>query len=142
MAKFQPGQSGNPSGKTKGAKDKRTALREMLQPHAKELMDVAVGMAKLGDTAALKLCLDRLMPPIREERIRVTVPPIKGPDDFPVVQASILASVAAGELLPSEGQALSALVEAQRRAHETTAMAKQLADIQDVLNKITSKGNS
>jgi len=104
-------------------------------------MDVAVGMAKQGDTAALKLCLDRLMPPIREERLHVSVPPISGPDDFPVVQASILASVADGTLLPSEGQALASLVDAQRRAHETTAMAKQLADIQTVLDKLTSKGN-
>jgi hypothetical protein len=141
MARFQPGQSGNPSGKTKGAKDKRTALREMLQPHAKALMDVAVGMAKQGDTAALKLCLDRLMPPIREERIHVTVPKITGPDDCTVAQAAVLNAVANGEMLPSEGSVLSGLIDAQRRAYETTHLAKQLADIQTDLEKIKSKGN-
>ncbi len=139
MAKFLPGQSGNPSGKPKGAKDKRVALREMLQPHAKALMDVAVGMAKLGDTAALKLCLDRILAPIREERIYVTVPKISGPDDCTTAQAAVLNAVACGEMLPSEGQVLSGLIEAQRRAYETTTLAKQLQDIQTDLDKIKER---
>lgn len=133
MAKFQPGQSGNPSGKTKGAKDKRTALREMLQPHAKALMDVAVGMAKQGDTAALKLCLDRLMPPIREERIHVTVPKITGPDDCTTAQAAVLNAVACGEMLPSEGAVLSGLIDAQRRAYETSDHTKRLLALEEQL---------
>ncbi|CAJ0691643.1 hypothetical protein KXR69_16090 [Ralstonia holmesii] len=50
---FQKGQSGNPAGKPKGAKDKRTALRELLQPHAEQLVQKAVKLALDGDTTAL-----------------------------------------------------------------------------------------
>lgn len=139
MAKFQPGQSGNPSGKPKGAKDKRVALRDLLQPHAKELIKVAVDLAKMGDGAALKICMDRLVAPIREEPIHVTVPKITGPDDCTTAQAAVLNAVACGEMLPSEGQVLSGLIEAQRRAYETTALAKQLADIQADLDKIKER---
>jgi len=133
MAKFQPGQSGNPSGKPKGAKDKRVALRDLLQPHAKELIKVAVDLAKMGDGAALKICMDRLVAPIREEPIQVTIPKITGPDDCVKAQAAVLNAVAAGEMLPSEGQVLSGLIDAQRRAYETSELAKRLVIIEEQL---------
>lgn len=139
MAKFQPGQSGNPGGKPKGAKDKRVALRELLQPHAEKLIKVAVDLALMGDGAALKICMDRLVAPIREEPIHVTVPKITGPDDCVKAQAAVLNAVAAGQMLPGEGQVLSGLIDAQRRAYETSHLAKQLADIQADLDKIKDK---
>jgi len=139
MAKFQPGVSGNPSGKPKGAKDKRVALRDLLQPHAKELIKVAVDLAKMGDGAALKICMDRLVAPIREEHIQVTIPKITGPDDCTKAQAAVLNAVAAGEMLPSEGQVLSGLIDAQRRAYETSELAKRLLVIEEQLK---SKGKS
>ena len=49
MATFKKGQSGNPAGKPKGAKDKRTELRELLKPHAEKLVKKAVDMALAGD---------------------------------------------------------------------------------------------
>ena len=69
---WQPGQSGNRSGKPKGAPDKRTALRELLLPHAPALVEKALELALRGDTTALKLCIDRLMPPLRAKEEPVT----------------------------------------------------------------------
>ena len=66
---FQKGQSGNPSGRPKGTKDKRTELRELLQPHAPALIEKAVEMALEGDTTALKMCLDRIIPAMRSVEI-------------------------------------------------------------------------
>ena len=62
--KFKPGQSGNPAGKPKGVKDRRTELRALLVPHAQELIDKVVALAKAGDTTALRILIDRLIPPI------------------------------------------------------------------------------
>lgn len=66
---FKAGQSGNPKGRPKGSKDKRTELRELLEPHAPELIQKAVDMALGGDVSALKMCLDRLIPPIKSLEI-------------------------------------------------------------------------
>ena len=137
MAKFQPGQSGNPSGKAKGLKDKRTALRAMLQPHAQNLMDTAVRLALGGDTTALRICMDRLVAPIREEHIKVTIPKITGPDDCTTAQANVLNAVAAGEMLPSEGQVLAGLIDGLRRAFETSELSKRVAVIEE---QFKSKG--
>lgn len=139
MAKYQAGKSGNPNGRPKGLKDKRVALRELLQPHAKDLIDVVVMMAKAGDGAALKICMDRLVAPIREEPIHVTVPKITGPDDCIKAQAAVLNAVAAGEMLPGEGTVLSGLIDAQRRAYETSGLAKELQDIRAELAKLKPK---
>ena len=59
MAKFAKGQTGNPAGKPKGAKDKRTELRALLDPHKEALAAKGVELALGGDTTALRSCIDR-----------------------------------------------------------------------------------
>ncbi len=130
---YKPGQSGNPKGRPKGSGDKRNALREMLAPHAENIMNRCVELALCGDTAALKLCMDRMVPTIKEEAIQVTIPKITGLDDCTKAQAAVLNAVAAGEMLPSEGQVLSGLIDAQRRAYETSELAKRLMVIEEQL---------
>lgn len=135
MAKYQAGKSGNPKGRPKGLIDKRVALRGLFQPHAAELIKIAVDLARQGDPAALKLCLDRLVAPIREDHIHVTVPKITGPADCTKAAAAVLNAVAAGEMLPSEGTVLSNLIDAQRRAYETSDHAKRLLAIEEQMKR-------
>jgi len=68
---FQKGQSGNPAGRPKGIRDRRVALRSMLEPHSNALVEKSVELALNGDTQALKLCLERLIPPIRSAEMPV-----------------------------------------------------------------------
>ena len=60
---FKKGQSGNLAGKPKGAKDKRTEFRELLRSHAPELIKKVIEQALNGDLTAMKLRLDRIIPP-------------------------------------------------------------------------------
>lgn len=135
MARFQKGQSGNPSGKPKGSPDKRTALRELLKPYAGDLIGKAVQLALDGDVGALRICIDRIMPPVKEDPISISLPKISGIDQCTKAQATVLNAVAAGEILPGEGQAMSSLIENQRRAYETTELSKRLEAIEQQLSK-------
>lgn len=139
MAKFQPGQSGNPAGKPKGTKDSRTALREMLKPHTKDLVDVVVSFAKSGDMAAMRIVMERLMPPVKEEPIRVDLPEIAGIDDCGKAQAALVNAAAAGKLLPSEARLMCELIDAQRRAFETNDVARRLEAIEEALRRTGGK---
>ncbi len=63
--RFRPGQSGNPAGKPPGAKHRATqAVLALLAGETEALTRKAVELALEGDTTALKLCLDRLAPPL------------------------------------------------------------------------------
>jgi hypothetical protein len=42
---FKRGRSGNPNGRPKGIVDRRTALRELLAPHAQALIEKTVELA-------------------------------------------------------------------------------------------------
>lgn len=62
---FAAGKSGNPAGRPKGALGKATRWREALEPHGDDLFKVAVEYALGGDMTALKLCLERISPPVK-----------------------------------------------------------------------------
>ena len=66
MSKFKAGQSGNPGGRPKGALNKATlATQALLDGEAEALTRKAVELAKDGNPVALRLCLERLLPPGR-----------------------------------------------------------------------------
>lgn len=130
---FKKGQSGNPAGRPKGIKDRRVALREKLEPHAGELLDIVVTYAKAGDPTAMRLVMERLVPPIKEDRITVAIPTIRNAEDCVKAQAAVLNAAAAGDLLPSEAKLMSELIEGQRKAYETHELAARLDAIEATL---------
>ncbi len=119
----------------KGVKDSRTALRELLKTHAKELVEQVVVRAKAGDMRAMRIVVDRLMPPVREEPIRVSLPPIETIEDCRKAQAALVSAAAAGQLLPSEAKLMCDLVEGQRHALETGEVLRRLEVIEEELRK-------
>jgi hypothetical protein len=65
--RFAPGCSGNPAGKKAGTRRKATrAALALLSGEAEGLTRKAVELALAGDVTALRLCLERLVPPCRE----------------------------------------------------------------------------
>ena len=72
---FPKGQSGNPAGKPPGTRNRATQLAErLLDGEAEDLTRMVIGLAKAGDTTALKLCLDRLLPPRKDRPIWFELP--------------------------------------------------------------------
>jgi hypothetical protein len=110
---------GNP-GRPKGARHRATIAAEaLLEGEAEALTRKAIELAKKGDTVALRLCLERLVPPRKERSFAVDLPAVKDAKDHPGMLAAIFAAVTAGELTVGEAEALSGLLEHHRRAVET-----------------------
>jgi hypothetical protein len=124
MAKFRTGQSGNPKGRPAGSKDRRTVLRALLEPHAPDIVAVCVRLAKDGEPTAMRLCMERMVAPVREEAVRFALPAISGAADCVAAQSALVAAVAAGELTPGQAKDLSSLVEGLRKCYETADLAK------------------
>jgi len=135
MARFKPGQSGNPAGRPRGIKDRRVQRRELFEAHAEELVTKAIELALNGDGMALRMCLDRIVPPAKEDPIHIDLPPTTDLPGCDAAQAAIMHAVASGELLPSQGEALSALVERRRKAIETSDLLKRIELLEKALDK-------
>lgn len=74
--KFKKGRSGNPYGRPPGSPNKRPQLAKLLEPHADALIKKAVEMALNGDSNALRLCIERLIPKAQPDSLSIIVPDI------------------------------------------------------------------
>ena len=116
MSKFKTGQSGNPRGRPKGALNKATlATQALLEGEAEALTRKVVELAKGGNPVALRMCLERLLPPRKDRPISFALPKIKKAEDLPKAMGAILEAVAQGEITPGEGQSLTAMIEVYRK---------------------------
>jgi Family of unknown function (DUF5681) len=128
---FQKGESGNPAGRPRGSRNRATLLMEsLLADDAEAIGRKAIEMAKQGDMAAIRLCMDRLSPPRKGEPVAFELPPLDKPADSVAAAATIVAAVAAGELTPSEGADLAKVIDVYVRAIETKAFDERLTKIE------------
>lgn len=122
MAKFMPGESGNPKGRPRGRKDRRSALRELIAPHVPAVLDRVVQAALSGDMAAAKLLLERTVPVLRPhgELVRIEMKP-----DATLAEhgAAIVAATLAGSLTPAEAADVLTALASQARLIESTDLA-------------------
>ena len=111
----RPFKKGNP-GRPRGSRNKATLAAEaILDGEAEALARKAIELALNGDLQALRICLDRLLPPRRERPVRFTLPPIDTGADAGNVTAALISAVAHGELSPGEAASLVQMVEAHTR---------------------------
>jgi hypothetical protein len=124
---FPKGTSGNPSGRPAGSKHRSTVLAEkLMQADATAIVGMVLTLAKAGDLTACRIVIDRLIPPVKERPLSIALPATDTADGIAQAQGDVLQAVALGDLLPSEGAALSALLEARRKAIETNDLMRRL----------------
>lgn len=121
---------GNP-GKPKGARHKATqAALALLDGEAEGLTRKAVELALEGDTVALRLCLERIAPPRKEAPVAFDLPSMQSAEDAAQAAGTVLSAVASGELTPSEGAHVMALIETYRRTLELTELEARLSSLE------------
>lgn len=114
---FQPGQSGNPAGRPRGARSKTSlAIEELLEGDAEATVRRVIEEAKAGNPSAWRLLIPAMLPKRKDAPIELDLPPLQQAADVPGVIASIIAAVCAGEITPQEGGSLTRMVEAYARA--------------------------
>lgn len=139
--KFPKNTSGCPSGRPKGIVDKRAALRKLLDPHAHALIEKVIELALGGDTHAMRLCIERLIPKVKSETVEFSLPDLDmtKTDSLLTIGAEILRSVSSHNLTPEQGKILSDIVEAQRKNIEMSDLAIRITEVENVLKQRTKK---
>jgi|SRR5215831_20239835 len=129
--RFKPGQSGNPNGRPKGSLNATTlAAQALLDGEAEILTRKAIELAKGGDLTALRLCMDRLLPPRKDRPVSLDLPRIDSARDVPNAISALLAAVAAGELAPSDASEVTKLIDAYARAVEINELAERVDNLE------------
>ena len=130
---FEKGRSGNPKGRPKGSRNASTLAAEaLLDGDAEALTKKAINLALEGDLAAIRLCLERILPARRERPISFELPALQTPKDAVAATAAIAEAVSDGTLLPSEAETMSRLV-------QTFAAAIELHDHEERISRIEER---
>lgn len=129
---FKKGQSGNPNGRPAGSKNKRTLLAlETFEGESETLCRKAIELALDGDTSALRLCLERIAPPVKECPIHhFDLPEITSAEDVGVALASLASALSSGELLPSEALSISNLLEKYQKHYEMNELERRIEKLE------------
>jgi hypothetical protein len=128
---FAKGKSGNPNGRPQGSRNAATlALESLLDGQAEALTQRAIDLALAGDLVALRICLDRILPPRKDRPVAFEIPPITTIEDAPKVMAAVTAAVAQGGLTVREASDFAQLVEAYVRSVEASDLEKRLRAIE------------
>ena len=121
---------GNP-GKPKGSRHRATkAVEELLQGSSEALTQKAVDTALAGDTTALRLCLERIAPPRKDNPVNFDLPEMTNAQEAAQAASAVLSAVAEAQLTPLEGATVMGLVENYRRVLETTEIEARIAPLE------------
>ena len=133
---FKPGQSGNPDGRPKGARNRATvAAEQLLDGEADTLTRKAIELAKEADTTALRLCIERILPARKDRPVSFDMPRIETVADSVKAAAAIATAVADGDLTPMEAAELSKVVDGYTRAVETADLNARLVRLEQAQKK-------
>jgi hypothetical protein len=125
----KPFEQGNKFGKGRkaGSRNKSTiALQEIMDQYAEPILKKAALKALQGDTAALRLCLERILPPRRHTPVKFKLPSISSAVDVAQALETVLQAIASGKLTPTEGEAVAAAVERRGQSIERVDLDARL----------------
>ena len=129
---FQKGRSGNPQGRPPGARNAATVIAEqLLDGEAATITRKAIELAKRGDVVALRMCLERIVPPRRDRPVSFTLPAMNSADDAGRAMSAITIAVASGELTPNEAAELSRVVDGYVKILEATEIERRILTLEE-----------
>lgn len=136
---FKPGKSGNPNGRPHGSRNKATlALEALLDGEGEAIIRKAIENALNGDMAAIRLCMERLIPVRKDRSVSFALPEINGANDGAKAMAGVLRALADGDITPSEASSVAGVIEIYRKTLETAEFEGRLQSLERVTNHAKS----
>jgi hypothetical protein len=124
--------SGNAlGGKTKGSRNKVTlALEVLLDGEGEAITRKAVENTLNGDMAAIRLCMERLIPVRKDRAVPFNLPEINNANDGAKAMGLIFRSLADGDITPNEASSVAGVIETYRKTLETAEFEGRLSALE------------
>lgn len=146
MPKFEKGKSGNPGGRSLGSGENSkkikiaNELRQMIATEAPFIISRLIFAAKNGDMAAIKICLDRILPKnadLRETFVKLATTDATKTriEQLDEMAAQVDARTNAGEVSLESAQMLYDIIEKKRKLLETLELESRMAKLEGAENK-------
>ncbi|MDA8190919.1 MAG: DUF5681 domain-containing protein [Gammaproteobacteria bacterium] len=129
--RFKRGQSGNPKGRPRGSRNTAlVALDKIGEDAAQGLLQTVIAKALNGDMGAARILLDRVWPVRKGRPVVFDAPSIQSAHDIVRAIDHILTATAAGQLTIEEAAGLTTIIEAQRKAIETSELDSRITELE------------
>jgi len=125
--KFLPGNPGRKPG-SRNIRGRSALMR--MEDAGDDVAEAAIKAALGGDTAAMRLVLEGILPARKDAAVDIELPTMTGAEDAARAMGALVSEVAAGNLAPSEAEAVARLIEGYRRTLETEELEKRLAALE------------
>jgi hypothetical protein len=93
----------------------------------------AVEFALEGDPTALRLCIERNLPPCRERPVKFVLPPIENADGISAAMNAVTSALARGIITLGEAERIANVVDTFARAIATTKRRESAVDPLQIL---------
>ena len=125
-------------GRVPGSRHKATlAAQAILDGDAEKLTRRAVEKAMEGDPVAMRLCLERIVPPARDRTLSFALP--KGETSIAELTKELVELVTSGNISPSEGETVASLIEKHIRVHEASDIEARLRALEEKIGNGTTR---
>ena len=130
---WRKGVGGNPRGLSPGSRHKITLLAEqMVGDDGPAVIRKCIDMAKSGNEVAMRLVVERILPPRKDRPINFELPEsLITARDVSEALSGVIAQTAKGDISPDEATNVTALLEAKRRAIETCELEARISRLEE-----------
>jgi hypothetical protein len=133
----RPFAKGN-GGRKLGSRNRASLLADaLLEGEEEELVRKGIELAKAGDPQMLKFFLDRILS--KERPVKIDLPLIESRGDLTAAYAAIVKAVGAGEIAPSEGNAVAGLLASIARFIDDVEIDARLRKMEEQLKYLQAK---
>jgi hypothetical protein len=138
---FQPGNKygcGRPPGSRNQVASKSQTI---LEEHEEILIKKCVHMALQENVTALRLCIERLEPILRQRTPRFKMPSLTSMAGVDAASGAVINGVARGRLTTEQGEAFTEMLEGRRKIIETAQFEGRLKALEEAQQKPGANGH-
>jgi hypothetical protein len=132
--RFVKGTSGNPAGRPPHSRNRSTLLMEaMLEGEAEQLTRKLIGLASSGDITAMRLCMERLLPPRKDRPVNLTLAPVENIQQVSSAMSTVVKAIGNGSITPGEGEILANVLAVQTNVLSTGDLDRRVERLEQAL---------